>query len=229
MPAIMTRINRRPIESLTAAPTMVFDETPSLVEAGGEAEPEPEEVSVSLGVLPLDDGMLRILRSSHLVPPSMSNDVSKPSQLKCTGVAIYTRLRILISIPQLHPQGIQSSAVIGQVPRGHRAQRHNQFAVDRDGDVVLEELLRQKRRLARQRVSAHDGWRPGLQVNALPPWTLESRTSCQQLPPQSPAAMKSHAYLGQQVMIISGAADTAVLVTLLQAEAKPCGQMLAGE
>jgi len=41
--------------------------------------------------------------------------------------------------------------------------------------------------------------------------------------------MKSHAYLGQQVMIISGAADTAVLVTLLQAEAKPCGQMLAGE
>lgn len=35
-------------------------------------------------------------------------------------------------------------------------------------------------------VSAHDGWRSGLQVNALPPWTLESRTTCQQLPPQSP-------------------------------------------
>lgn len=33
---------------------MVFDETPSLTEAGGEVEPEPEEASVSLGGLLLD-------------------------------------------------------------------------------------------------------------------------------------------------------------------------------
>lgn len=33
---------------------MVFDETPSLAEAGGEVEPEPEEASVSLGGLLLD-------------------------------------------------------------------------------------------------------------------------------------------------------------------------------
>lgn len=54
MPATRTAINRRPIEPPTAAPTMVFDETPSLAEAGGEVEPELEEESVSLGGLPLD-------------------------------------------------------------------------------------------------------------------------------------------------------------------------------